>query len=86
MIKKLEFLDLAAKYKLKEIPYEDLKQAFLRLKQYYLEINYVLMTYDRQIYKEILERLNNLMIDYKKQYEPRKKFKFSRRAEDFGVK
>lgn len=28
----------------------------------------------------------NTIIELKKKYEPRKKFQFSRRAEDFGVK
>lgn len=44
------------------------------------------MTYDRQFYKEILEKLYNSMIELKKKFEPRKRFKFSRREEDFGVK
>ena len=43
-------------------------------------------TYDRQSYKESLDKLYNTMIDLKKRFEPRKKFKFSRRDEDFGVK
>ena len=44
------------------------------------------MTYDRQFYKEVLERLYTGMIELKNKFEPRKRFKFSRRAEDFGVK
>jgi hypothetical protein len=44
------------------------------------------MTYDRQFYKEVLEKLYILMIELKKKFEPRKRFQFSRRAEDFGVK
>lgn len=44
------------------------------------------MTYDRQFYKEQLEKLYSSMIDLKKKFEPRNKFQFSRRAEDFGVK
>lgn len=56
------------------------------LKGYYLEVNYALKTYDRQAYKETMDKLYNTMTDLKKKYEPRKKFKFSRRDEDFGVK
>lgn len=47
---------------------------------------YALKTYDRQSYKEQLDKMYNNIIDLKKKSEPRKKFKFSRRAEDFGVK
>ena len=49
-------------------------------------MSYALKTYDRQSYKESLDKLYNTMIDLKKRFEPRKKFKFSRRDGDFGVK
>ena len=29
------------------------------MKEYYLEVNYVLTTYDRQYYKEMLEKIHN---------------------------
>ena len=56
------------------------------MKAYYLDINYVLTTYDRQYYKEALDKINTNILDLKRKYQPKKKFKFSRRDEDFGVK
>jgi hypothetical protein len=56
------------------------------MKNYFVEINYVLTTYDRQYYKELLERTHAGLLEIKKKLEPKKKFKFSRRDEDFGVK
>ncbi len=56
------------------------------VKEYYVTVSYVLKTYDRQIYKEQLDKMYNTIIELKKKHEPRKKFKFSRREEDFGVK
>ena len=56
------------------------------MKNYYLEINYVLTSYDRQFYKEALDKINTTIFELKKKAEPKKKFKFSRRDEDFGVK
>ena len=56
------------------------------MKAYYLDINYVLTTYDRQYYREALEKINGNILDLKRKYQPKKKFKFSRRDEDFGVK
>jgi glutamate/tyrosine decarboxylase-like PLP-dependent enzyme len=50
-----------------------------------LEINYALLTYDRQGYKEVLERVLTQMQDLKKQLEPRRKFKFSRPDSDSGA-
>ena len=58
---------------------------FNELKKYYLEVNYAMNTFDRQNYKESLERLLLNLTEAKKKLEPRKKFKFSRRDEDFGV-
>lgn len=55
------------------------------MKEYYVNVSYALKTYDRQSYKEQLEKLYNTVIDLKKLNEPRRKFKFSRRDEDFGV-
>ena len=59
---------------------------FNETKEYYVTMCYALKTYDRQSYKEQLDKIYNNIIDLKKKCEPRKKFKFSRRAEDFGVK
>lgn len=56
------------------------------MKNYYLEINYVLTSYDRHHYKELLDKLNTTILELRKKAEPKKKFKFSRRDEDFGVK
>jgi len=56
------------------------------MKNYYLEMNYVLTSYDRQFYKEALEKINNQILELRKKAEPARRFKFSRRAEDFGVK
>lgn len=56
------------------------------MKNYYIEINYVLTSYDRQFYKELLEKLNTTIFELRKKAEPKKKFRFKRRAEDFGVK
>lgn len=55
------------------------------MKNYYLEINYVLTTFDRQFYKELLEKINTTIFELRKKAEPKKKFKFKRRDEDFGV-
>lgn len=49
-------------------------------------MSYALKTYDRQSYKQQLDKMYNTIIDLKKKFEPRKKFKFSRRQQDFGVK
>lgn len=57
-----------------------------KMKSYFVEINYVLTTYDRQYYKELLERTHTGLLELKNKLEPKKKFKFSRRDEDFGVK
>lgn len=43
-------------------------------------------TFDRQNYKEQLERMLQMITDTRKKLEPRKRFRFSRRQEDFGVK
>lgn len=59
---------------------------YAKMKDYYLEINYALATYDRQYYKELLEKKHTNLLELKKKLEPKKKFKFSRRDEDFGVK
>ena len=64
----IEFQDLSAQYKQKRIVFQDLQKSYNKLKQYYLEVNYVLMTYDRQFYKEILEKLYNSMIELKKKF------------------
>jgi uncharacterized membrane-anchored protein len=68
------------------VPFQVVSASLALLKGYYLEVNYALKTYDRQTYKETMDKLYNTMTDLKKKYEPRKKFKFSRRDEDFGVK
>lgn len=49
------------------------------MKNYYLEINYVLTSYDRQFYKETLDKINANIFELRKKAEPKKKFKFSRR-------
>lgn len=36
------------------------------MKNYYVEINYVLTTYDRQYYKELLEKIHGGLIELKK--------------------
>jgi len=72
--------------KKKEATLGDLTTHYVVMKNYYLEVNYVLTTYDRQFYKESLEKINNNILEMKRKLEPKKKFKFSRRKEDFGVK
>lgn len=37
-----------------------------KMKNYYVEINYVLTTYDRQYYKELLEKIHGVLIELKK--------------------
>lgn len=61
-------------------------KAFELSKEYYVNVSYALKTYDRQGYKESLDKMYNTIIDLKKKHEPRRKFKFSRRDGDFGVK
>ena len=77
---------MVGKYRKQEVPYEDVLEKYNQLKDYYLKINYALLAFDRQTYKEALEKILNEMQDLKKKLEPRKRFKFSRRDEDFGVK
>lgn len=72
-------------YKDKSLDYASLMAIFNDLKKYYLEVNYAMNTFDRQNYKESLEKLLVNITEVKKKLEPRKKFKFSRRDEDFGV-
>ena len=50
---------LIACFKKKENLLSDLTDHHSKMKNYYLEINYVLTSYDRQFYKEALERINN---------------------------
>lgn len=72
-------------FKKAEVSLADLTAHYEKIKAYYLEINYVLMSYDRQYYKETLEKINTNIFELRKKAEPKKKFKFSRRNEDFGV-
>ena len=39
---------------------------YATMKAYYLEINYVLTTYDRQYYKELLEKTHGNLLELKK--------------------
>ena len=71
--------ELVASFKKKENQLGDLIDHYNKMKNYYLEINYVLTSYDRQFYKEALEKINNTILDLKRKYQPKKKFKFSRR-------
>lgn len=82
----LEMERLVAALKKGEAKLDDLSSHYNVMKNYFVEINYVLTTYDRQFYKEMLEKINNNFLEMKRKYEPKKKFKFSRRDEDFGVK
>ena len=66
-------------YKEKTQDYASVIVPFNELKKYYLEVNYAMNTFDRQNYKEALERLMVNLTDTKKKLEPRKKFKFSRK-------
>lgn len=68
-----------ADYKSKNIDYKGMMASYGDLKGFYLQTNYAMNTFDRQNYKETLEKLMNSMADAKKKQEPRKKFKFSRR-------
>eukprot|EP00919_Chromeraceae_sp_WS-2016_P011904 GHVR01027834.1.p1 GENE.GHVR01027834.1~~GHVR01027834.1.p1 ORF type:complete len:106 (+),score=7.45 GHVR01027834.1:1278-1595(+) len=77
---------LMKKYKEKSITFQELHGEYHNLKEYYVNVSYALKTFDRQFYKESLEKMYHNIIDLKKKLEPRKKFKFSRRDEDFGVK
>lgn len=58
----------------------------MQLKEYYVGMSYALKTYDRQIYKEQIDKLSIAIVELRKVNEPRKKFRFSRRDADFGVK
>ena len=78
--------NLVASFKKGEVPLIALSDHHSKMKNYYLEINYVLTSYDRQYYKEALEKINANIFEIRKKAEPKKKFKFSRRDEDFGVK
>ena len=49
-------------------------------------MNYALTSYDRQFYKESLEKINNTIFEMRKKAQPPRKFSFSRRAQDFGVR
>ena len=70
---------LIACFKKKELPSSELTRHYSKMKNYYLEINYVLTSYDRQFYKETLDKINTTIFELKKKAEPKKKFKFSRR-------
>ena len=37
-------------------------------KEYYVNVSYALKTYDRQSYKEALDKMYNTIIDLKKKY------------------
>ena len=67
LIYNLEVEALIEKYKTKQVAYEEVMVKFNLLKEYYLEINYALLTYDRQGYKEVLERVLTQIQDLKKQ-------------------
>jgi hypothetical protein len=71
---------LIACHKNGELPIASLAEHHIVMKNYYLEINYVLTSYDRQFYKELLEKLNGIIFELRKKAEPKKKFKFKRRA------
>jgi hypothetical protein len=77
---------LVAGFKKGEVKLSELVAHHQSMKAYYLEINYVLTSYDRQYYKEALEKINENIFELRKKAEPKKKFKFSRRDGDFGVK
>lgn len=76
---------LIACHKKGEVPISALVDQHALMKNYYLEINYVLTSFDRQFYKELLEKINGIIFELRKKAEPKKKFKFKRRDEDFGV-
>lgn len=78
--------NLIAKFKNGEAQLNDLSDHHAKMKTYYLDINYVLISYDRQYYKESLQKINTRIFEIRKKAEPKKKFKFSRRDGDFGVK
>lgn len=40
----------------------ELFEHYNKMKNYYVEINYVLTTYDRQYYKELLEKIHGGLI------------------------
>ena len=67
LIYNLEVEALIEKYRTKQVAYEEVMVKFNLLKEYYLEINYALLTYDRQGYKEVLERVLTQIQDLKKQ-------------------
>ena len=48
---------LIAEYKKGSVTAVTLTEHHTVMKNYYLEINYVLTSYDRQFYKELLEKL-----------------------------
>ena len=78
--------DEIKKYKAKECTFQDLMKVYETCKEYYVNVSYALKTYDRQSYKEALDKMYNSIMDLKKKHEPRKRFRFSRRDGDFGVK
>lgn len=76
---------LIQQYKEGVINPEIIVSHYVTIKDYYVAVSYVLKTYDRQFYKETLEKIHTTMIELRKKREPKRKFKFSRRNEDFGV-
>ena len=58
----LEMDNLIASFKKGEIPLSALTDHHNKMKNYYLEINYVLTSYDRQYYKEAIEKINGNII------------------------
>jgi hypothetical protein len=58
--------DLFESLKKKEATLADLTSHYTAMKNYYLEVNYVLTTYDRQFYKEALEKIHNHILEMKR--------------------
>lgn len=56
------------------------------IKDYLVNTNYALTTFDKQLYKEQIEKLEKLLYQLKNMIQPRQKFKFSRREAKDSLK
>jgi len=59
---------------------DDLFDKLNNLKEYYVNASYSLATFDKQFYREQLEKLEKSMQEFREKNQPRKKFAFSKKT------
>jgi len=59
---------------------DELYEKFNALREYFVNASYSLTTFDKQLYKEQLEKLEKSLQEFREKNQPRKKFAFSKKT------